>query len=156
MCPGVSEIGQHAVAHVFGDEAIEPCDDLGDGTMVGAEDVAQILGVETRGQGCRPNEIAKHDRQLPALRFGRSHAAAERGGWNWIWGRVGSAELGNGFEQLAAVPYRRYADVPQIIGCQFRQYRPIDFVVPEVGLVSLETQAPQPCPYVHRGMSEQG
>ena len=150
MCPGISEIGQHAVAHVFRDESIEPCNDLGDGTMVGANDVAQILGVETRGQGCRADEIAKHNGQLPALRFGRSRAAAGRGGWNWIWGCVGSAELGNGFEQLPAVPYRCHADVRQIIGRQLRQHRPIDFVVAEGGLVSLETLAAQPRRYVHR------
>jgi len=48
VCTGISEIGQHAVAHVFGHETIEPCDDLGS-TMVGANDVAQILGVETCG-----------------------------------------------------------------------------------------------------------
>ena len=49
MGSGISEIGQHPVAHVFGNEPVIPCDDVGDGTMVGADDVAQILGVETRG-----------------------------------------------------------------------------------------------------------
>jgi hypothetical protein len=66
-------------------------------------------------------------------------AAAGRSGWNWIWGCVGSAELGNGFEQFAPVAYRRHADVLEIIGRQLRQHFPIDFVIAEVGLVSLET-----------------
>jgi hypothetical protein len=70
MGPGIAEIGQHPVAHVFRDKPVEPSDDLGDGTMVRADDVAQIFGVETRGQGCRPDEIAEHDGQLPPLGFG--------------------------------------------------------------------------------------
>src|SRR6516162_3096045 len=81
---------------------------------------------------------------------GRERAAAGRGGWNWIWGRVGSAELGNGFEQLAPVAYRRHPDVLEIIGRQLRQHFPIDFVIAEVGLVSLETHSAQPGRYVHR------
>src|SRR5215472_13198507 len=64
---------------------------------------------------------------------GRKRAATGgRGRWNWIRRRVGSAELRNGFEQLAPVAYRRHADVLEIIGRQLRQHRPIDFVVPEI------------------------
>src|SRR6516164_10986570 len=81
---------------------------------------------------------------------GRERAAAGRGGWNWIWRRVGSAELGNGFEQLAPVAYRRHPDVLEIVGRQLRQHFPIDFVIAEVGLVSLESQFAQPGRYVHR------
>ena len=46
----------------------------------------------------------------------------------------------NGFEQLAAVAYRRHADGLEIMGRQLRQHSPIDFVIAEDGLVSLETQ----------------
>jgi len=70
MGAGIAEIGQHPVAHVSGDEPLKPCDDLGDGTVVGAGNLAQILGVETRGQRRRPDEIAEHDGQLPALHLG--------------------------------------------------------------------------------------
>jgi hypothetical protein len=48
------------------------------------------------------------------------------------------------------VAYRRHADVSQIIGRQLRQYCPIDFVIAEGGLVSLETQAAQPRRHVRR------
>src|SRR5262249_4389635 len=95
-----------------------------------ADDLTQILGVETRGQGCRPNEIAEHDGQLPPLCFSRNFslcgtrgssrmlargrgslsretaAAGGCGGWNWVRLCVASGELGNGFEQFAPVPYR--------------------------------------------------
>jgi hypothetical protein len=77
-------------------------------------------------------------------------AAGGRTGWNWIGGRVGSAELGNGFEQHAPVAYRRHADVLQIVGRQLGQHCPIDFVVAEGRLVSLKTQASQPRRNVHQ------
>jgi hypothetical protein len=50
MGPRIAEIRQHPVAHVFGDEPLKPSDHLGDGAMVGANDVAQIFGIETGGQ----------------------------------------------------------------------------------------------------------
>ena len=74
----ISEIGQHPVAHIFGDEALEASDNLGDSAMVGADDVAQILGIETRGQGRRPDQIAKHDGQLPPLCLGRRPSVCGR------------------------------------------------------------------------------
>jgi hypothetical protein len=63
--------------------------------------------------------------------------------------RICSAELGNGFDQLAPVTYRRHADVLEIIDRQLRQHCPIDFIIAKVGLVSLEAQAPQPRLNVH-------
>ena len=136
MGAGIAEIGQHPVAHIFGDKPVEASDNLGNGTMVCADNVAQILGVKTLGQGCRPDEIAEHDGQLPPLCLGpgpslcgmrgsprmaapggrsgsRERAAiGGRDGWNWIRRRLGSAELGNGFEQLAPVADRCNANLP--------------------------------------------
>ena len=37
---------------------------LGDGAMVGGDDLAQILGIEPRRQRGRADEIAEHHRQL--------------------------------------------------------------------------------------------
>ena len=42
----VAEIDQHAVAHVPGDEAIEPGDHFGHGAVICADDLTQILGIE--------------------------------------------------------------------------------------------------------------
>jgi hypothetical protein len=63
----VAEIDQYAVAHVPGHEAIEPGDDLGNGTVIRSDDLAQILGIEARREPGRANQIAEHHRQLPAL-----------------------------------------------------------------------------------------
>jgi hypothetical protein len=40
MRPRVAEIDQHAVAHVFRDEAIEPCNNLGHRAVIGGDDLA--------------------------------------------------------------------------------------------------------------------
>ena len=44
----VAKIDQDAVAHVLGDESVEPDDHVGDGTVIGGDDLSQILGVEAR------------------------------------------------------------------------------------------------------------
>ena len=44
----IAEIDEHAVAHVFRDKAVEVPDDASDGAVICSDDLAQILGVETR------------------------------------------------------------------------------------------------------------
>jgi len=72
----VAEIDQHAVAHVFRNETIEPGDDPRDGAVIGGDDLAQIFRIEARGEFGRPDQIAKHHRQLPALSLGRCRCIA--------------------------------------------------------------------------------
>src|SRR5215472_6730076 len=67
MCSRVAEINQYAVAHVPGDEAVEPGDYPGDGAVISGDDVTQILGIEPRRQLGRADEIAEHYRELAAL-----------------------------------------------------------------------------------------
>ena len=46
----IAEIDQHAVAHVLGDKAVEAPTTLGNGAVIGGDDLAQILGIEPRGR----------------------------------------------------------------------------------------------------------
>ena len=46
MRPRIAEIGQHPVAHEFGDKAVIARDDAGNGVLIGADLLAQFLGVE--------------------------------------------------------------------------------------------------------------
>ena len=63
----IAEIGEHAVAHVFGDEAAL-ARDLGRAAFViGRDDAPHVLGIEPRGKRGRAEEVAKHDCQLAAL-----------------------------------------------------------------------------------------
>jgi hypothetical protein len=63
----VAEIHQNAVAHVFRDKSIEPGDNLGNGAVIGADDLAQILGIEARREFGRADQVAEHHRQLATL-----------------------------------------------------------------------------------------
>ena len=67
MRPRVAEIDQNAVAHVLGDKPIEAPDDVGDGAMIRADHLAQILGIEPCRERGRTDQIAEHHRQLPTL-----------------------------------------------------------------------------------------
>ena len=134
----VAEIDQHAVAHVLGDEAIEPSDDLGDRAVIGADDLTQILWVKPGRECGRADEIAEHHRQLPAFGIGWSRCISgrrRRGG-----GRHRSAERGNGIEQLAPVADRYNADLLEILRCQLRQHLPIDLVVAKQRFIALQAQ----------------
>ena len=46
----VAEINEHAVAHILRDKTAKAADGVGDTAMVGADDLAQILGIEARRQ----------------------------------------------------------------------------------------------------------
>jgi hypothetical protein len=60
----IAEIGQNAVTHVFRDKSVEPGHCLRDRTVIGTEDLAQILGVEASREFGRANQITEHDREL--------------------------------------------------------------------------------------------
>ncbi len=82
MRPRIAEIGQHPVAHEFGDKAVIARDDAGNGVLIGADLLAQFLGVEPRRQGRRADEIAEHHRQLPPLGAIRARE------WRWCCRRL--------------------------------------------------------------------
>ena len=79
---GIAEIDQHAVAHVFGDEAAEAGDHGGRAFVIGGDDVAQVFRIELRRQRGRADQIAEHHGELAALGGGgraRYGAAGARG-----------------------------------------------------------------------------
>ena len=63
----VAKIDQDAVAHVLGDKTVETADRLGDGPVVAAEQLAQILRVMTGRERGGADQIAEHHRQLTAF-----------------------------------------------------------------------------------------
>ena len=66
----IAEIGQHAVAHVAGDEPAQPRDILGDAAMIGLDHVAKVLGIEPRTDRGRTDHVAEHDSELAAFSGG--------------------------------------------------------------------------------------
>jgi len=64
---GIAEINEHAIAHILGDKTAKAADGVGDAAMVGADDLAQVLGIKARRQRRRADQITEHHRQLPPL-----------------------------------------------------------------------------------------
>ncbi len=70
MRPRIAEIGQHAVAHELGDEALEACYHPGAGVLIRAQHLAHVLRIDPRRERGRSDQIDEHHRQLPPLGFG--------------------------------------------------------------------------------------
>ena len=137
----IAEINQHAVAHVFGDEPVEAAHRFRCAAVIGADHLAQLLGIEPRCHRRRADQIAEHHRQLPALR--------RRAGCGLRCRDVCSitkpgAKGGNRFQHRAAMTNRGDAEILQIIGGQARQQFGADVVLLEGGRILLEPQRPQP------------
>src|SRR5262249_35752552 len=77
MRPRVAEISQDSVAHVFRDKAVEPANDLSDGAMIGGDDLAQILRVESCGE---PGEPTRSQNITVSCRRSASAAADDGSG----------------------------------------------------------------------------
>ena len=93
LCDRIAEIDKQPIAHVVGNVAAEPLHDRVTGLVIGAQDIAQVLGVELLGQWGRIDEVTEHHRHLAALgrwfrrrwpRWGRDLRGGPTGG-----GKVG-------------------------------------------------------------------
>ncbi len=79
---GPAQVDEQPVPQILGDVAREALDDLGGSRLVGADDLAQVLGVEPAGQDGRVREVAEHHRQLapPGLPAVFGHRRGRGGG----------------------------------------------------------------------------
>ncbi len=64
----IAEINQDTVAHVFGDKPREAADRVGDGAVIGADNLAQILGVEARRAARSSRRDRRRSRSAGAAR----------------------------------------------------------------------------------------
>src|SRR4051812_41023844 len=62
-----AEVDQHAIANIAGNEAIERLDGGGDTRLIGADDLAQILGIKPGGERGGADEIAEHHAERAAF-----------------------------------------------------------------------------------------
>jgi hypothetical protein len=67
MCARKAEVGENAVAHEFGDEAVIARDDTGDGVLIGADDLAHVLGIKPCRHCGGADEVREHDGELAAF-----------------------------------------------------------------------------------------
>ena len=78
MSPRIAEIRQHAVAHELRDKAVEPSDRPDARVLKPADDLPQVLRIEAGRERRRASHIAKHDRQVAALRSLRGRFVVRR------------------------------------------------------------------------------
>jgi hypothetical protein len=64
---GIAEVHEHSVAHVFGYKPVEAAHRLGDGFLIGRDDLTQVFRVHPGGERRRPDQIRKHHRNVAAL-----------------------------------------------------------------------------------------
>ena len=108
-----------------------------------------------RGEACRADEIAKHDRDRAA--FGRCLKAL---GWSRLRRGGGSVRrttcaryCGDGVEQPSSIANNRNANVLEVVNRQPRQQVRVDLVVPELLFVLAEPKTAKPPADIHRRAS---
>src|SRR5246500_783675 len=78
--PRITEICEHAVAHISGNEPAKFLDLLGAAAMVRAHDFLQVLRVEPCRERCRTNKISEHQREMTSLGRGPRSRCGSRSG----------------------------------------------------------------------------
>jgi hypothetical protein len=144
---GIAEINEHAVAHVFCDEAVEAAHRLRDAFLVGGNNSAQVLRVHAGGERCRADEVREHHCDLAAVSCVLGPRLGD-GGRPSIDRRI-SCEFPDGAQHLQPMPERN-AEVLEVLIRQLRQNVRVDFAFAKCGLVLTKATASQPTPDVHR------
>ncbi len=135
---GPTEIRQYAIAHEFGHMPVEPRDLFGDPIVIGLDDLANLLRIDPFGHRRRTHEIAKHDRERPALR-----GVARRRLRPPLRGPVFFFESRDGGAKDAPVTERE-SKSPQVFVAQVRERLKADIMVGEWLGVAAETETLEP------------
>jgi hypothetical protein len=146
----IAEIGEHPVTHILGDEAACLGDEIGAASAVCSDDLAHVLGVESRRECGRADKVAKQYRQLAAL--GCILVLRLRdGGRLSLDGRV-TGKFPDGAQHLQPVP-KRNAEVLEVLIGQLWQNISVDFIAAKRSFILPESEAAQPSPDIHAGHS---
>jgi hypothetical protein len=63
----IAEINEHTIAHVLRDEAAKALHCPSDAFLIGRDDFTEVLGVHTRRECCRTDEVREYHSHLAAL-----------------------------------------------------------------------------------------
>ncbi|MGA7489125.1 MAG: hypothetical protein WBW74_19555 [Xanthobacteraceae bacterium] len=140
---GIAEIGEHAVAHVLGDEPAVALDQRRAAAMIGADDPSHVLRIEPLRHRSRAHEVAEHHGELPPLGIIRVRTRG-RSAWH---GRR-RAESRYRPEQALAVPEWN-AEFFEVDLCQFGQDIRVDRAIVESAFILAKPQASEPIPHIH-------
>ncbi len=138
----IAEVDKQPIAHVLRDKVVEAGDRFGDAAVIGADHLPQILGIETRRERRRADQIAEHHRQLAPFRglFARPRSFGER--------QAGGTERGGRAQDPLAVP-EEDAELFEIRLGQFGQRFEVNRVVAKNSLVLPEPETAQPLGDIH-------
>jgi hypothetical protein len=121
----------------------------GNGVLIGAELLAQFLGIEPGRQRRRADQIAEHHRQLPPLGGVLGLSTGRGGARRRCLGQCpGGGQTGDGSQQTLAVP-ERHTELLEIGLGQLRQDIGVDFTRAKQRLVLSETKTSEPTPDIH-------
>jgi hypothetical protein len=133
----ITKVDQYAITHVLRYEPAKALHSLSDALLIGGNDLAQILGVHTRRQCSRADQVREHHCDLPAfgsivrLRSNQRRLRRRRNGRNR-------------FQQLLAMAERHDADVLEIVVGQPTQQLDVDVVGAENLSILGETDPAEP------------
>jgi hypothetical protein len=133
---GIAEIDQHAVAHILCDKAGVAGDRVSDAAVIGADDLAQILGVVPPRQRRRADQIAEHHGQLAPLGLAGDCNSGGFGLSDTL--RRVAAKRRDRRQQPAPMADRRDAEFLDVVSRQVAQHLHIDRVLAECILVLLQ------------------
>ena len=129
---GPAEVGEHAVAHELGDVPSKRATTPAQRVLVGADDLAHLLGVEPRRERGRADQVAEHHRQLAALGL-------------CACGRRCTASLGtecsDGLQELLAWAERQ-SKLFEISLAELGEHFPVNLVVAERRLIAGQVRGP--------------
>jgi hypothetical protein len=136
----VTEISQHAVSHVAGDDSPVECDDLLDAGVVGPYHPPQVLGIEPDCEFRRADQIAAQDRQLPPLGIRPRHRL---GGPRLKLCGNGPLHAGDRAQHLATMS-EEDAEILEILLRQIRNDREVNGILGKALGVLTQSKRSQP------------
>ena len=145
----IAEVGEHAVAHVFGDEAAVGRDEASAACVIGCEDLPHVLGVEPRGKRGRADEIDNHHSEMTALGGGRFCDPCRRRPRERRCPEACARQLFNRGQQPAAMPHRDYAKLLEVFRRQLSKNLQVDGILAKCSLVMTETEPAEPIANLH-------
>jgi hypothetical protein len=142
-----AKVGEDPVAKILRDLPSEPRDASGDGRLVGMEDIAHVLGIQTLAERGGADEVREQHSQLPPLRR-RGH------GWLGAARLAGSiSKRHDGLQQPLAVA-EADPELFEVRLGELRQHVGIDVVAAERLRVLRQPQAPEPRRDVHLSLPD--
>jgi hypothetical protein len=114
---GIAKIHEDTVAHVFRNEPVVAVHRAGDTLLISRNDVPQILGIHSRSELRRTDQVGKHHRDVPTLggvqrvRHGMCHS--RNGDYGCAFLDV--FEVGNRMQELAAMTERHHPNLFEIL-----------------------------------------